>query len=124
MRWFTPQFYTDSLQRLLNISYNSLPWLLNTPDLIKDISNRVGFAHRLVSIPFYLNGVIVEPTQNNLGWPLTCFFNFVINKVKSCLVYKLKSEVIKLFIYWLRLIACKMADLGFPLLFWFLGIYF
>jgi len=29
--WLTPQFYSDSLQTLLNRSYNSLEWALNSP---------------------------------------------------------------------------------------------
>ena len=29
--WLTPQFYSDSLQTLLNRSYNSLEWCLNSP---------------------------------------------------------------------------------------------
>ncbi len=29
--WLTPQFYSDSLQTLLNRSYNSLEWSLNSP---------------------------------------------------------------------------------------------
>jgi len=29
--WLTPQFYTDTLQTLLNRSYNSLEWALNSP---------------------------------------------------------------------------------------------
>ena len=29
--WLTPQFYTDSLQALLNRSYNSLEWALSSP---------------------------------------------------------------------------------------------
>ena len=29
--WLTPQFYSDSLQVLLNRSYNSLEWALNSP---------------------------------------------------------------------------------------------
>ena len=29
--WLTPQFYSDSLQTLLNRSYNSLEWALTVP---------------------------------------------------------------------------------------------
>jgi cytochrome c oxidase subunit 1 len=29
--WLTPQFYSDTLQTLLNRSYNSLEWALNSP---------------------------------------------------------------------------------------------
>ena len=29
--WLTPQFYSDSLQTLLNRSYNSLEWALTSP---------------------------------------------------------------------------------------------
>jgi cytochrome c oxidase subunit 1 len=29
--WLTPQFYSDSLQTLLNRSYNSLEWALSSP---------------------------------------------------------------------------------------------
>ena len=29
--WMTPQFYTDTLQALLNRSYPSLEWALNSP---------------------------------------------------------------------------------------------
>ena len=29
--WLTPQFYTDTLQTLLNRSYNSLEWALTSP---------------------------------------------------------------------------------------------
>jgi hypothetical protein len=29
--WLTPQFYTDTLQTLLNRSYSSLEWALNSP---------------------------------------------------------------------------------------------
>lgn len=29
--WLTPQFYSDSLQTLLNRSYNGLEWALNSP---------------------------------------------------------------------------------------------
>ena len=29
--WLTPQFYSDSLQTLLNRAYNSLEWCLNSP---------------------------------------------------------------------------------------------
>ena len=29
--WLTPQFYSDTLQVLLNRSYNSLEWALNSP---------------------------------------------------------------------------------------------
>ena len=29
--WLTPQFYTDTLQALLNRAYNSLEWCLNSP---------------------------------------------------------------------------------------------
>jgi hypothetical protein len=49
--WLTPQFYSDSLQTLLNRSYNSLEWALNSPPK----------PHAFVSLP--LQSVISEYTQ-------------------------------------------------------------
>lgn len=43
--WLTPQFYTDSLQTLLNRSYNSLEWALTSPPK----------PHAFVSLPLQSN---------------------------------------------------------------------
>ena len=43
--WLTPQFYTDFLQSLLNRSYNSLEWALNSPPK----------PHAFVSLPLQSN---------------------------------------------------------------------
>ena len=41
--WMTPQFYTDALQALLNRSYPSLEWALNSPPK----------PHAFVSLPLH-----------------------------------------------------------------------
>ena len=43
--WLTPQFYSDTLQTLLNRSYNSLEWALTSPPK----------PHAFVSLPVQSN---------------------------------------------------------------------
>jgi heme/copper-type cytochrome/quinol oxidase subunit 1 len=51
--WLTPQFYSDTLQTLLNRSYNSLEWALSSPPK----------PHAFVSLPLQsaIDGLIVDP---------------------------------------------------------------
>jgi heme/copper-type cytochrome/quinol oxidase subunit 1 len=64
--WLTPQFYSDSLQALLNRSYNSLEWALNSPPK----------PHAFVSLPlqsFFISPILwaskgeIQALQNSLG---------------------------------------------------------
>jgi heme/copper-type cytochrome/quinol oxidase subunit 1 len=64
--WLTPQFYSDSLQALLNRSYNSLEWALNSPPK----------PHAFVSLPlqsFFISPILwasieeVKALLNGLG---------------------------------------------------------
>jgi heme/copper-type cytochrome/quinol oxidase subunit 1 len=64
--WLTPQFYSDSLQALLNRSYNSLEWALNSPPK----------PHAFVSLPlqsFFISPILwasieeIKALQNGLG---------------------------------------------------------
>ncbi len=48
--WLTPQFYSDSLQTLLNRSYNSLEWALNSPPK----------PHAFVSLPLQSSMTLTE----------------------------------------------------------------
>ena len=48
--WLTPQFYSDSLQTLLNRSYNSLEWALNSPPK----------PHAFVSLPLQSSMTLAE----------------------------------------------------------------
>jgi len=50
--WLTPQFYTDTLQAILNRSYDSLEWALNSPpDAL--------LAHAFVSLPLQSSNTYV-----------------------------------------------------------------
>jgi cytochrome c oxidase subunit 1 len=53
--WMTPQFYTDTLQALLNRSYPSLEWALNSPPK----------PHAFVSLP------LQSSIWHNIKKPLT-----------------------------------------------------
>lgn len=58
--WLTPQFYSDTLQTLLNRSYNSLEWALNSPPK----------PHAFVSLPlqsFSASAILfmADPNSNN-----------------------------------------------------------
>jgi heme/copper-type cytochrome/quinol oxidase subunit 1 len=64
--WLTPQFYSDSLQALLNRSYNSLEWALSSPPK----------PHAFVSLPlqsFFISPILwasieeIKALQNGLG---------------------------------------------------------
>jgi len=54
--WLTPQFYSDTLQTLLNRSYNSLEWALNSPPK----------PHAFVSLPLQSTAPW-HTVGNNLG---------------------------------------------------------
>ena len=67
--WLTPQFYTDTLQAILNRSYPSLEWALSSPPK----------PHAFISLP--LQSYSVWPTSNLLKktlkffiWVTLCFF--------------------------------------------------
>jgi len=69
--WLTPQFYSDSLQTLLNRSYNSLEWALTSPPK----------PHAFVSLPLQSSSADILPdiivatdytlkyvSQADIGW--------------------------------------------------------
>jgi len=57
--WLTPQFYSDSLQTLLNRSYNSLEWALNSPPK----------PHAFVSLPLqsFFVSLVLRATGSELS---------------------------------------------------------
>ena len=69
--WLTPQFYSDLLQTLLNRSYNSLEWCLNSPPK----------PHAFVSLP--LQSEVLTPEVIDLLNVLSASLDPVINYVKS-----------------------------------------
>ena len=64
--WLTPQFYSDSLQTLLNRSYNSLEWALNSPPK----------PHAFVSLPLqsFLGLVLYSLLTNNYLYRIAIIF--------------------------------------------------
>ena len=64
--WLTPQFYTDTLQTLLNRSYNSLEWALTSPPK----------PHAFVSLPLQSSLFINYYKKNNI-------FNIVFRRLSG-----------------------------------------
>lgn len=71
--WLTPQFYSDSLQTLLNRSYNSLEWALNSPPK----------PHAFVSLPLQSFSASIILFVNPLS--VTDLVNTVTVKIKQLL---------------------------------------
>lgn len=70
--WLTPQFYSDSLQTLLNRAYNSLEWCLNSPPK----------PHAFVSLPLQSKYSLAFISSLSMLWPL-----FESNKYFSLFEY-------------------------------------
>jgi hypothetical protein len=79
--WLTPQFYTDTLQTLLNRSYNSLEWALNSPPK----------PHAFVSLP--LQSACSHVAS---GFCAFCIIlDKVLNQGKSDCVHVFKPLIVK-----------------------------
>jgi len=94
--WLSPEFYSDSLQTLLNRSYGSLEWALTSPPK----------PHAFVSLPIqsflsvdkvkYLNIRYLLLKCNDLTKELSVIFKFlqyIINIMKSLSINKVNSFV-------------------------------
>ena len=86
--WLTPQFYSDILQTLLNRSYNSLEWCLNSPPK----------PHAFVSLPLQssLNFKLINLKFSNLKEKFT-LRNILITLVSLGFAYLLKLYINYLF---------------------------
>ena len=87
-QWLTPQFYSDLLQTLLNRSYNSLEWCINSPPK----------PHAFVSLPLQskLNLKLINLKFSNLKDKFT-LRNIFITLVSLVFAYLLKLSIIYLF---------------------------
>lgn len=74
--WTTPQFYTDFLQVLLNRSYSSLEWALNSPPK----------PHAFATLPVQ-SSLDILPNGNKKGWFKKCksWFTSLFSRLKTIL---------------------------------------
>ena len=95
--WLTPEFYSDSLQTLLNRSYSSLEWALTSPPK----------PHAFVSLPIqssiskgmlkYFNARNILLKCNNYTKELSMIFiiiDYIISFVKSLSIQKVQSFIV------------------------------
>ena len=95
--WLSPQFYSDSLQTLLNRSYGSLEWALTSPPR----------PHAFISLPiqsYFFNNLLpyfsimnILSIFNNLSKKLTIIFvilEYIIKSVKLLSIKKVQTFVI------------------------------
>ena len=74
--WLTPQFYSDLLQTLLNRSYNSLEWCLNSPPK----------PHAFVSLPLqskFYKSINVRQMFNIVILSISTFIMLLVNNINS-----------------------------------------
>lgn len=96
--WLTPEFYSDSLQTLLNRSYSSLEWALTSPPK----------PHAFVSLPIqssisngilkYFNARNILLKCNNYTKKLSMIFiiiDYIISFVRSLSIQKVQSFIVR-----------------------------
>ena len=98
--WLTPQFYGDCLQTLLNRSYDSLEWGLNSPPkphafLSLPLQSKVGFFSRFINtvskINFSFIAYLKNITKKNLFVMLSGLFTCIL--VRTIITYYYSTDL-------------------------------
>ncbi len=95
--WLTPQFYSDSLQTILNRNYNSLEWCLTSPPkphafVSLPLQSKASFISTLLSRHFTPKKVTILNTVFILSWIIRLFFKqFDIILINSDVLFSISS---------------------------------